>query len=89
MSLRDYGLPNPDPTGTPDWHRAPTGTPPCPNCGGHLCSVTVAAKMPQLRGGKGICTYLGCPACPYASPSVTRAVMVEEAEGGVHHGHIV
>jgi len=81
MSLRDYGLPDTEPTGTPTWERAPADTPPCPNCGGHLCSVVVDAEMPQLRGGKGICTYLGCPACPYASPSVTRAVMMEEAGG--------
>ena len=81
MSLRDYGLPDPEPIGAPTWKRTPEDAPPCPNCGSHLCEVTVAAKLPQLRGGKGICTYLGCPACPWASPSVTRAVVVEGAEG--------
>ena len=79
MSLRDYGLPDPDPIGPPAWERAPANTPPCPNCGGHLCTVTVGVEMPQLRGGTGICSYFGCPACPYASPSMTRAVMVEGA----------
>jgi len=74
MSIRDYGLPDPKPTGTPTWKRAPENTVPCPNCGGHLCEVTVTAEMPQLRGGKGVCVYFGCPACPYASPSITRAV---------------
>jgi hypothetical protein len=73
MSLRDYGLPDPTPIGTPTWERASADTPPCPNCGGHLCVVKVEAEVAQLRGGKGTCTYLGCPACPYASPSVTSA----------------
>jgi hypothetical protein len=74
MSLRDYGLPDPTPTGTPTWEPAEGPEMKCPNCGAQLCVVTVTAKMPQLRGGGGVCTYFGCPACPYASPSVTRAV---------------
>lgn len=69
--IRDYGLPNPEPVGVPSWKPS---TQECPNCGSTLCEVTVMVRMPQLRGGEGICTYLGCPACPYASPSVTRSL---------------
>jgi len=80
MSMRDYGLPDPTPVegAVPQWKPADV---PCPSCGGLLCEVTVEvtfpnelAVMPQLRGGRGICVYLGCPACPYASPSVNRAL---------------
>ncbi len=78
-SLRDYGLPDPTPVegAVPSWKPAPAGTA-CPNCGGLLCEVMLLVDMPQLRGGRGMCTYLGCPACPYASPSVTRSL----ASGG-------
>jgi hypothetical protein len=75
MSLRDYNLPDPEPVegAVPAWKAAPAGTC-CPNCGALLCEVTLEVTMPQLRGGRGLCVYLGCPACPYASPSVTRSL---------------
>ncbi len=74
-SLRDYGLPDPTPVkgAVPQWKSAPEGAD-CPHCGSHLCEITLEVTMPQLRGGYGICHYLGCPACPYASPSVTRSI---------------
>jgi len=77
-NLRDYGLPNPVPIGVPEWKIADKNMT-CPNCGSNLCEVAVKAKMANLKGGIGVCTYLGCPACPYASPSVTRSLMPSEA----------
>jgi hypothetical protein len=69
-NLRDYGLPDSEVTGTPTWEATEH---PCPNCGGLLCQVQVTVQMPMLRGGHGLSTYLGCPACPYASPAVVRS----------------
>ncbi len=42
----------------------------CPNCG---CKTTYEVKVEMtevacLVGGKGLGAYLGCPACPWASP---------------------
>ena len=35
--------------------------------------VSVPVKHPLLKGGEGTSTYLGCPACPFASPAVMTA----------------
>jgi len=64
MSLRDYGLPNPEVSGTPTWNATEEK---CPNCGAKLCFVEVDVVKPM----EGVCRYMGCPACPWASPSVT------------------
>lgn len=75
-SLRDYGLGNlSKPTGTPTWKPAfmRADPMPYPNCGAQLCEVEVAVDHPLVHGGKGISMYLGCPACPFASPAVVRA----------------
>lgn len=70
-ALRDYGLPNPTGVlGTPTWVAAKEE---CPNCGGLLCAVKVRVAMPLLKGGEGTSNYLGCPACPYASPALMVA----------------
>lgn len=69
---RDYGLPDSDVTGTPTWTEA-VGSPPCPNCGGKLCEVKVAVTQALLRGNHGMSNYLGCPACPFASPALVVA----------------
>lgn len=66
-SLRDYGRPQPESDGTPTWE--PTDAE-CPNCNAKVCKVTVDVVLPLLRGGKGVATYLGCPACPWASPAM-------------------
>tara|TARA_Y100000310_G_C20275761_1_gene620144 strand:- start:15 stop:263 length:249 start_codon:yes stop_codon:yes gene_type:complete len=72
--LRDYGLGDSnEEMGVPEWKRVEDPEAKCPNCGGQLCEVTVRAKNKMLRGGEGTCHYLGCPACPYASPAVTVA----------------
>lgn len=75
--LRDHGY--------PDMGEKPTGVPKaipmepkaaCPNCGCvELMMITVEMTNPKLKGGKGVGTYVGCPACPYASPMMTRAVV--------------
>ena len=78
--MREYGLPNPTAVhGSPTWTIA-QNAPPCPNCGAQLAEVTVTVSMPMLRGGKGRGVYLGCPACPFASPMATVAVPDEEKE---------
>lgn len=76
-ALRDYGLRDPMPTGTPVW----TATSPkvdCPNCGGRLCEVRCEGTFGDIEGVQ-IIIYLGCPACPFASPSVA-AVPRDPAE---------
>lgn len=48
----------------------------CPNC--HcmeLMMISVEMDNPMLKGGKGLGTYVGCPACPWASQMMTRAVV--------------
>lgn len=47
---------------------------PCPNCG---CETTymiqVTVDHPQLHNRNGVGSYVGCPACPWASPMVMVA----------------
>ena len=64
-----------------------SGGPPqgCPNCGCKKVfqiSVTVEAP-PQLRvpeGFEAFCVYIGCPACPWASPAINSSR--PKAKGG-------
>lgn len=44
--------------------------PPCPTCGGRntYAMIEIPVEHPMLRGGKGLGTYVGCAACPWASP---------------------
>jgi len=78
---RDYGMPFNGETGTPkatpldaemaESVRASGG---CPNCGClEVMEVTVPVSMDILAGGKGLGKYLGCPACPWASPMIAMA----------------
>lgn len=73
---REYGLPNIDSkcVSTPKVLMDVKDTPPCPNCG---CDTTfliqVQIETKALRGGKGVGTYVGCPACPWASPMMAMA----------------
>ena len=67
--LRDYGLPNTKAISIPTWVRAAEIS--CPNCGAECCMVTVEVECELVKGGKGISTYMGCPACPFASPAMT------------------
>ena len=46
----------------------------CPYCRcDTLFHIEVDVENPLLRGGKGVGNYVGCPACPFASPMVMRA----------------
>ncbi len=43
----------------------------CPNCKGEtLYSIRAPVKADILTSGEGYSTYLGCAACPYASPAI-------------------
>jgi hypothetical protein len=68
---RDYGLPESEPQEPPTAKPAPAEMREhgCPNCGcKELMMIEVAVDQPLLKSGSGKGTYLGCPACPYASP---------------------
>ena len=69
--LRSYGLPDSEVKSVPVAKPLKTGSPftECPNCGcKQLMEVTVEVEQDLLSTGKGTGTYLGCPACPFASP---------------------
>jgi hypothetical protein len=73
-----YGKP-PKPIGAPVAVEA-EGLPPCPHCGcvrTFSLTVKLEAGPPQLRVPEGcvpVGTYIGCPACPFASPMISTAV---------------
>lgn len=61
--------------GTPRIKAEITDLPPCPICGcKKLFQVEVDVENPLLKGGKGIGHYIGCAACPFASPMLAVAV---------------
>jgi hypothetical protein len=76
--IRDYGLgKHGDPVGPPKVEGKVKGGC-CPNCGCESV-YTLRVRMvlvPQLKGMGGVGTYIGCPACPWASP------MAIVSEGG-------
>tara|TARA_Y100000310_G_scaffold250626_1_gene256910 strand:+ start:4479 stop:4730 length:252 start_codon:yes stop_codon:yes gene_type:complete len=80
--MRDYGLGGIDDKeilGPPRWTRLMSEEAKCPNCGAQLAEVTFDVKGPsvlrmRLRTDRAKGTYLGCPACPYASPVALLAV---------------
>ena len=47
----------------------------CPNCGClDMKHIEVRLEgLTLLKGGKGIGYYVGCPACPFASPMIAVA----------------
>jgi len=50
------------------------GMGPCPHCGCRtLYDVVVTIESPLLVTGKGAGFYVGCPACPFASPMLMVA----------------
>lgn len=51
------------------------GVPACPNCGCEtLYDIELEVQHPMLAGdGKGKGRYIGCPACPFASPMIMAA----------------
>lgn len=75
MNLRDHGYgDSPEVTGVPKVLGEAKGND-CPHCG---CTQTFllrveVVKVKRLKGGSGSGSYIGCPACPWASPMVTVA----------------
>lgn len=83
-NIRDYGLGNPHKGGkvtNPRVTEKLTDVPPCPNCGcKDLYAIAVDVENALLRGGKGIGRYVGCPACPFASPMMMMATPEPSSE---------
>jgi len=76
---RDYGYgDSPEPTKPPEIKSGPLDES-CPNCEGKtlfMLEVTVPNNpvMAGMLGSKeGVGVYMGCAACPFASPMMTRA----------------
>lgn len=74
--LRNYGLPNSEVLSTPV--ATPLGASSefsaCPNCGcEQMMKITVTVSQELLSTETGTGTYLGCPACPFASPMMIIA----------------
>ena len=81
-NLRDYGLPDVEPVDVPTWTRMAEGERvPCPNCGGEVVAVQCQSTSPLIKGGLGTTSYIGCPCCPWASPSVTVSLKANPTEG--------
>ena len=80
MNIREYGLGDSTPyvKGVPRIVKQlgeSDGMPACPNCG---CPTTFEIEVsveghPLLRGGKGKGKYVGCAACPMATPMLMVA----------------
>lgn len=69
--LRNYGLGDIKIEGVPRFKEfaGADKVPACPHCGCTSVAVLqVDVVDKRLRGGRGIGTYLGCPACPWAGP---------------------
>ena len=80
-NVRDYGLPEGTPISVPVAKPAegPVTVKGCPNCGcKELASVTVEMQAELLKHGRGTGTYIGCPACPWASPMLMTSKKKEE-----------
>jgi len=70
---RDYGFGGLEETGgeitgTPEWEVSDKMV--CPNCGAKVCDIQVPCNHSLIRGTKANVSYLGCPACPWASPAL-------------------
>lgn len=77
---REYGLGDPMEMirGIPRVKGMALGLPPCPNCGCEtMYNIQIDVECALLVGGKGTGNYVGCPACPFASPMI---MMVKPTE---------
>lgn len=80
-NMRDYGLGDSTPytVGKPrvvkQAEPIDNVAPSCPNCGClTIYEIEVDLKdYPLLKAGKQKGSYLGCPACPWASPMLARS----------------
>ena len=75
--LRSYGLPNSEVLGRPKAKPLSKTSAfiECPNCGCEdmmEITVTVTQELLSTPTGKGV--YVGCPACPFASPMMVVAI---------------
>lgn len=80
--LRDYGLGDMKLDGVPRFTGfSPDDAAACPNCGcTSIAVLQVDVVNARLIGGRGVGTYMGCPACPWASPMVCVAVGAKPKE---------
>ena len=70
-NLRSYGLPDSEVQNVPVAKLLDPSSPfkECPNCGcEQLMEIKVTVRQELIKGGEGVGTYIGCPACPFASP---------------------
>lgn len=80
-ALRSYGMNSScTPIGAPrirdsgERRTAPSSEIKCPHCECEkLFEIEVDVKGPNLKGGLGVGYYLGCAACPWASPMIAIA----------------
>jgi hypothetical protein len=76
-SPRDYGMGMPDVRGAPrvaEILKSGADGYACPNCGCEtIAKIEIDVVDARLHGGHGTGRYVGCPACPWASPMVTMA----------------
>ena len=78
--MRNYGLPNAEPQGIPV--ATPLEKPTtCPNCGcAQVMDIMLPVKQDLIRGKKGLGRYMGCPACPWASPMIVTSNTPERSK---------
>lgn len=76
--MRDWGMANLNVVGPPRLGEHIDEE--CANCKGKtLFKIEIDVTEPLLKhGGIGIGRYIGCAACPWASPMVTEAVKPKE-----------
>jgi len=56
------------------WSQVPASELECPHCGcKEVMQIEVDLESRMLKGGKGVGYYIGCPACPWASPMMSIA----------------
>ena len=80
-ALRSYGMNSScTPTGAPrirgssETRTAPSVDTECPHCKCEkLFEIEVDVDGPALAGGSGVGYYMGCAACPWASPMIAIA----------------
>ena len=90
-NLREYGLgdskrpiapPKAEPL-DPETKRRVIAEGGCPNCGCvEIMSITVIIDDPRITTGRGQGRYMGCPACPWASPMML--VSIPNAKEGLN-----
>ena len=67
---REYGLPKPKVKGVP-FAKPANIAEGCPGCGcKQLMTIEIDVEQELVRGNDGVGTYIGCPACTFASPMI-------------------